>query len=93
MKAICRGISLWWKINSIHFGLQQPINKLYYMVLSAILNLGNVEFEGNSNGGCFITNESQKFLCDAGTLLNIDKLELEDAMTSHTRVIGNQQIK
>lgn len=64
-----------------------------YMVLAAILNLGNIDFETNNNDGCFIQIESLKFLCSAAALLKIDESELKDALTCHTRVIGKQQIK
>lgn len=64
-----------------------------YMVLAAILNLGNIDFEENNNDGCFIRTESLKFLCSIAALLKIDESELKDALICHTRVVGNQQIK
>lgn len=64
------------------------------MLLSAILNVGNIQFEATTDSeSCYITIESQPFLCNAAALLNINKTELEDGLTSYTRVAGNQQIK
>lgn len=65
-----------------------------YMVLSAILNLGNIQFDGSTNDdSCCIKGDSRKFLYNAADLLQIDKSELEDVLTSYTRNIGNCQIK
>lgn len=64
------------------------------MVLSAILNLGNIQFEVASNDDdCFIKVETRMFLNNAAVLLKISEFELEDAITMHTRIVGNQQIK
>lgn len=62
------------------------------MILSAILSLGNIEFEENDSDGCFIKIESEKFLCDTSALLDTNKEDLQDALISHTRIIGNQVI-
>lgn len=65
-----------------------------YMVLSAILNLGNIQFDESSDfNGCFIMSHSRIFLCNVAALLNANEADLEDALTCHTRNIGNQQIK
>lgn len=63
------------------------------MVLSAILNLGNIQFDESTDFGCFIMSHSQIFLCNVAALLNANQADLEDALTCHTRTIGNQQIK
>lgn len=75
-------------------GFTERNKKEIYMVLSAILNLGNIELEAKTNhDSCSITSESQIFLCNAAALLNTNMKELEETLTSNTRVIGNQQIK
>lgn len=52
-----------------------------HMVLSAILNLGNIEFESLNDDVSFrIDVHSRKFLCNAAALLNISEIELEDAL-------------
>lgn len=64
------------------------------MILSAILNLGNIEFEStNDEIDCIIKINTRKFLCNAAALLNTNEMELEDAITCHTRIVGNQSIK
>lgn len=57
-------------------------NKIY-RILSAIINLGNIQFETTSNeNSCYVTAESQRFLDNVATLLCVNKLELEVALTS-----------
>ena len=63
------------------------------MILSAILNLGNIEFQTNTDDGCFIQIESEESLRNAALLLNVDKLVLQNALTSRSREIANQTIK
>lgn len=64
------------------------------MVLSAILNLGNIEFyESPADNTSRIKNESKKFVCNAAALLKISEIELEGVLTCFTREVGNQQIK
>lgn len=64
------------------------------MILSAILNLGNIEFESATNDdSCFIALQSRCFLYNASALLKINETELENVLTCHTRIVGNQQIK
>lgn len=75
-------------------GLTTKQKNTIYMVLSAILNLGNIDFETVANNdGCSIKIDSRHFLCNAAALLNIKEVDLECALTSHTREIKNQQIK
>lgn len=65
-----------------------------YMVLSAILNLGNIEFEPKANvESCSIEIGSRDYLSKASASLNIKEDELEDALICHTREVGIQQIK
>lgn len=65
-----------------------------YMVLSAILNLGNIQFDAMTNDdSSYIKIESRNFLCNAAILLKVDELELEDVLIRHTRVMGKLQIK
>lgn len=64
-----------------------------HMNLSAILNLGNVEFVEDDSDYCVIRGESMKFLYYAADLLNIEQQQLSDALTTHTRLIGGQEIK
>lgn len=74
-------------------GFTASIKNTIFMVLSAILNLGNIRFGTTNNDGCAIEIESRNYLANAAALLNVNELELEDALTCHTRFIGNQQIK
>ena len=45
------------------------------------------------NDGCFIQIESEESLRNAALLLNVDKLVLQNALTSRSREIANQTIK
>lgn len=64
------------------------------MILSAILNLGNIEFDAMlDDDHCSIGIESQTPLCNAAVLLNVDIKELGDALTSYTRLIRNQKFE
>lgn len=68
-------------------------DKTIYRTLSAILNMGNIEFDAiNDNDSCFITAETQIYLRNAAILLNMDIMELSKALTSYTRVINKQNI-
>lgn len=64
------------------------------MILSAILNLGNIEFETSlcTDESCSIKIESRKYLCNAAALLNLNEMELEDVLITHSREVNNQQI-
>lgn len=65
-----------------------------YIILSAILNLGNVRFTSTTNDdSCCISIESRKFLYNAASLMNVNEIELESALISYTREFGHQQIK
>lgn len=76
------------------FGCTVSKKNAIYMVLSGILNLGNIEFEPISDeDSCFVTLKSRNFLCNAAALLSINETELENALIYNTRIIGNQQIK
>lgn len=63
-----------------------------YFILSAILNLGNIQFQ-NDDSSCFTTNETKMFLSNAAFCLGIDKLDLEDALTNVSREVAKQIIK
>lgn len=68
-------------------------DKTIYRTLSAILNMGNIEFDAvTDNDSCFITAETQIYLRNAAILLNMDIMELSKALTSYTRVIDKQNI-
>lgn len=75
------------------FGFTKDKKRAVYMILSAILNLGNIEFQTNTDDGCFIQIESEESLRNAALLLNVDKLVLQNALTSRSREIANQTIK
>lgn len=67
--------------------------KSIYSVLSAILNLGNIEFETvHSSESCVIQIDSRKYLCNAAALLNLNETELEVILTNHIRDVGGQRI-
>lgn len=63
------------------------------MVLSAILNLGNIQFQTATDDSCFIKAASKESLRNVATLLNVDESVLESALTSRSRKIANQIIK
>lgn len=80
--------------NMTRLGFTETAKKNIYTILSAILNLGNIEFEARTDlDSCSIKIESRVFVCNAAALLSIKESELEDALTSYTREIGNQTIK
>lgn len=79
-------------LNSLGFTKNNVVT--IYKVLSAILNLGNIEFESSvNNESCSIKNESRKFLCNAAALIMVDELKLEGALIYYTRIVGGQEIK
>ncbi|XP_055308313.1 myosin heavy chain 95F-like [Sitodiplosis mosellana] len=79
--------------NLSKLGFTMNDKKNIYSVLSAILNLGNVEYEKiSSDESCSIKIESRKYLCSAAALLNINEVELEEVLTSHTREVCGQRI-
>lgn len=62
--------------------------------LSAILNIGNIQFEETGiDEGCSVNIESRVFLLTAAAMLNIKEAELEEALTTHTRITRNEKIK
>lgn len=67
---------------------------IIYKSLSAILNIGNIEFqEMGINEGCKVNTESRRFLFTAAIMLNLNEKELEEALTTYTRVTRNETIK
>lgn len=77
------------------FGLSTSDKNKIYKILSAILNLGNIEFETSISNeeSCVIKDESHLFLNNAATLLRIENSELGNALTSRVVNVGGQQIK
>lgn len=63
-----------------------------YKILSTILNLGNIQFTSIDGDNCSIENATRGFLSNAATLLNVDVLELECALTSRTMGVGSHEI-
>lgn len=77
-----------------NFGITKDQQNTIYMVLSAILNLGNIKFdESPADNTCRIQNDSKKFICSISALLKVNENELEDVLTCLTRQVGKQQIK
>lgn len=76
-------------------GITEGKKLTIYSILSAILNLGNIKFEisESSDEGCFVSEETRKFLNNAATLLNIDEGTLEDALISKTFQVAGSQIR
>lgn len=81
--------------NLDHLGIRENDKTSIYFILSAILNLGNIQFESDdiNNDRCFVTNESHKFLSNAAFCLKVDETELEDALISRSREMAKQVIK
>lgn len=80
------------QMTKIGFSAKKKIT--IYSVLSAILNLGNIQFRtNNDDDSCFIEIESRDFLQKAAILLNVDEFQLEDALTIHTIKVDIQTIK
>lgn len=79
--------------NLTTLGFSDSDKTAIYRTLSAILNMGNIEFDAvTDNDSCFITAETQIYLRNAAILLNMDIMELSKALTSYTRVINKQNI-
>lgn len=75
-------------------GLSSCQKNAMYMVLSAILNLSNIEFDASTDGdNSCIKTDSYKFLCHVAALLKVNESDLKDVLTSHTIKLNNQQIK
>lgn len=74
-------------------GFSEQKRKTIYKILSAILNLGNIQFDELTNNGSTIKIDSRKFLCFSAALLGIDEIELEDALVTHTREVNKLKIK
>lgn len=67
---------------------------IIYKILSAILNIGNIQFEETGNNeGCSVKRESRVFLSSAAAMLNIKEAQLEETLTTFTRVMRNETIK
>lgn len=65
-----------------------------YMVLSAILNVGNIHFDALINDDRIQINvDSHGFLRNAAVLLKINESDLEDVLICHIREVGKTQIK
>lgn len=77
----------------INIGFSFNTRNATYMVLSSILNLGNIRFDTIDDDGCFIEDSSRPFLCNAAALLNMDEFELEDVLTVRIIKAADQQIK
>lgn len=79
-------------LNSLGFS---AIHKQFiYMVLSAILNLGNIEFSVLANDDkAAIETYSRKFLRHAAALLKLDESDLESILINRIREIGDHRIK
>lgn len=75
------------------FGYTQDQKNDIFAILSSILNLGNIQFQKDDNNICIIEASTRKFLQRVSSLLNIDELELETALTCRIRKIAYQQIK
>lgn len=75
-------------------GFSKNHKQAIYMILSAILNLGNIEFGVQSDdNSSYIEKDKRIFLNNAAMLLKVDVLELESVLISHTRETGKLQIK
>lgn len=74
------------------FGFTKDKKNAIYAVLSSILNLGNIRFQTDNNDICIIEVSTKKFLQNVATLLNVNELALESALTCRTIKIANQQI-
>lgn len=62
--------------------------QIIYMILSAVLNLGNIQFDSLTNeDGIYIEATSRNFLHNAAALLKVDELELEGVLISHIREV------
>lgn len=96
MKSVNSSINFdFFNISLDHIGLTENEKDSICFILSTILNLGNIQFQmyDSNNDGCFVTNESKVFLCNAAFCLKIDELELEDNLTNHSREVAKQIIK
>ncbi|XP_071051192.1 myosin heavy chain 95F isoform X2 [Onthophagus taurus] len=66
-------------------GLNEEERTQVYVMVAAVLHLGNVEFEDDpddTRGGCRVKQSKEKSLIIASKLLGIDHVELKQALTS-----------
>lgn len=76
----------------LRFSIEQKAT--VYKTLSAILNVGNIQFEETGiDEGCSVDRESRGFLITAAAMLNFKEIELEETLTTYTRVTRNETIK
>lgn len=66
-----------------------------YTILSAILNLGNIQFENlpYSDDRSIVTEKSQLFLDHVAVLLKINRSTLQDAFISRTINVAGSEIQ
>ncbi|XP_041352149.1 unconventional myosin-VI-like [Gigantopelta aegis] len=66
-------------------GLSPGDRQLVYQLVAAVLHLGNVAFEDNtedSKGGCKVSSSAEESLEIVSRLIDVDKQELRDSLTS-----------
>lgn len=75
-------------------GFSTNNKKIIYMILSAILNLGNIRFDASATSDSIkIDADSCNSLHNAAELLKVDECELENVLINHIREVGKLQIK
>lgn len=76
-------------------GFSDGQKHVIYIILSVILNLGNLQFQNelSSNDGCFVTEESQPFLDNVAVLLNINRSTLQHVFTSRIINVAGSEIQ
>lgn len=81
------------RLSSLGFSNGQK--HVIYVILSAILNLGNLEFQNelHSSDCCVVTEESQPFLDNVALLLNMNRSTLQHAFTSRVISVAGSEIQ
>lgn len=77
-------------------GLSETQRMEIYGLVSAVLHLGNIDFEENPNdarGGCQLTAASEKALTTTAKLLGVDPFELKQALVSRVMLSKGGGIK
>lgn len=69
------------------------LKSITYTVLSAILNLGNVQFEDNKDKKAEISSHTELFLNNASKLLNVSTLELKSSLLERIICVSNTNIR
>lgn len=76
--------------------IDQTLNMLgianRWVILSAIINIGNIKIESDENDWLSVSEESKKYLDNAAALLNIKSSELTDSLFTRSLDVAGTKI-